>query len=114
MKSTLPISLWDVKFFPTSAPPLTRFITPFGNSTCSVSFANSAKGAGASSDDFITTVFPAASAGATLVAVKNICEFHGMIHAITPIGSLTSVTSISGLSMSEIIFVFSIFSASSA
>ena len=74
-------------------------MTPFGRPVSCTNFANSIKGAGASSDDFITTVFPAAKAGATFVAIKNICEFHGMMHAMTPIGSRTSTTSILGLSM---------------
>ena len=54
-------------------------------------FANSNITAGASSDDLITTVFPIARAGASLVAVKNICEFHGTIAAITPIGILVVI-----------------------
>ena len=44
--------------------------------------------AGASSEDLITTVLPIANAGASLVAVRNICEFQGTIAAITPIGIL--------------------------
>ena len=57
----------------------------------STSFANSNITAGASSDDLITTVFPIASAGANLVTVKSICEFQGIIAAITPIGILVVI-----------------------
>ena len=36
---------------------------------------------------FNTIAFPAASAGAILVALRNICEFHGTTAATTPIGT---------------------------
>ena len=55
-----------------SANPVIIFITPFGISSESMIFANSNNGAGAISEAFITTVFPIASAGANLTAVKNI------------------------------------------
>ena len=72
MNKILPTSLWEVNNLPTSAPPLIILMTPFGRPVSCTNFANSIKGAGASSDDFITTVFPAAKAGATFVAIKNI------------------------------------------
>ena len=40
-----------------------------------------------------------ANAGASLTAVNNIWEFHGMIAATTPIGIRVVVTCISGLSI---------------
>ena len=43
--------------------------------------------AGATSDGLITTVLPAASAGATAIMVRNIGEFHGMMTPTTPSGS---------------------------
>ena len=45
--------------------------------------------ADASSDGFRTTVFPAASAGASLFASVISGEFHGISAAITPSGSRT-------------------------
>ena len=48
------------------------FTTPLGIPVFSINLANSNNTAGASSDYLITTVFPIASAGANLVAVKNI------------------------------------------
>ena len=44
-------------------------------------------------------MFPIANAGASLTAVSNICEFQGIIAATTPIGILTVVTCMSGLSI---------------
>ena len=43
--------------------------------------------------------FPLLRAGASFTAVNNICEFHGMIAATTPIGILVVVTCMSGLSI---------------
>ena len=75
-----------VKVFPHGSPnPVITFTTPFGIFVFSINFANSNIVAGANSDDLITTVFPIAKAGASLTAVNNICEFHGMIAAITRI-----------------------------
>ena len=84
-----------------SPNPVTTFTTPFGIPVFSISFANSNIVAGANSDDLITTVFPIAKAGASLTAVNNICEFHGMIAAITPIGSLVVMACILGLSIGK-------------
>ena len=82
----------DVKALPHGSPnPVITFTTPLGIPVSSTNFANSNIVAGASSDAFITTVFPIASAGASFVAVKNICEFHGTIAAITPIGILVVI-----------------------
>ena len=62
-----------VKVLPHGSPkPVMTLTTPLGIPVFSTSFANSNKTAGASSEDFITTVFPIARAGANLVAVKNI------------------------------------------
>ena len=47
----------------------------------------------------MTTVFPIASAGASFVTVKSICEFQGIIAAITPIGILVVIAWIFGLSI---------------
>jgi type IV secretory pathway TrbD component len=44
-------------------------------------------------------VLPIARAGASLVAVKNICEFQGMIAAITPMGIRVVIACTFGLSI---------------
>ncbi|CAB5028226.1 unannotated protein [freshwater metagenome] len=67
--------------------PVMMFTTPGGKPASSTNLANCNRGAGPSSDAFSTTVQPAASAGASFTADKNICEFHGTIAATTPIGS---------------------------
>ena len=82
-----------------SPNPVITFTTPLGIPDFSTNFANSNKVTGASSDAFITTVFPIAKAGASFTAVNNIWEFHGMIAATTPIGILVVVTCMSGLSI---------------
>ena len=46
---------------------------------------------GAISDGFSTTVQPAAIAGATLQTIWLSGQFHGVISAQTPIGSLTTM-----------------------
>ena len=82
-----------------SPNPVITFTTPAGIPDFSTSFANSNNVAGASSEAFMTIVFPIAKAGANLTAVKSICEFQGIIAATTPIGILVVITCISGLSI---------------
>ena len=73
---------------PVSAPkPVTTFITPSGKPACLTKCINSTMVAEACSEGLSTTVLPAASAGASLIAVKYIGEFHGIIAATTPNGS---------------------------
>ena len=48
---------------------------------------NSSSDAEVNSDGLMTTVLPAASAGASFHAVSSSGEFHGMIAATTPSGS---------------------------
>ena len=55
-----------------SPNPVITFTTPLGIPDFSTNFANSNKVTGASSDAFITTVFPIAKAGASFTAVNNI------------------------------------------
>ncbi len=76
---------------PTVGPsPWTRLNTPAGTPACSSTSAKITAFSGATSDGFRTIVQPAASAGATLQAIWLIGQFHGVISAHTPIGSLTS------------------------
>ena len=82
-----------------SASPVMTETTPGGKPASSISRANSSIGAGAISDAFRTTLHPAASAGPSLVAARNICAFHGTTAATTPIGSRRVKTCMSGLSI---------------
>jgi len=75
------------KALPNSEPkPFTTFTTPAGM----ISPINSIKTIieiGVFSAGFKTTQFPAAKAGANFQTAINNGKFHGMIWAITPIGS---------------------------
>ncbi len=62
--------------------------TPAGTPASSASLASASAHSGVSSDGLITTVQPAASAGATLRVIMAIGKFHGAIAATTPIGCL--------------------------
>ena len=80
---------WLVSARPHGSPkPVMRLNTPGGNPASSTSRANSRTGAGASSEDLMTTVLPAARAGAAFVAVRSISAFQGTTPATTPMGSL--------------------------
>jgi hypothetical protein len=68
--------------------PVTTLTTPGGKPASSNSSANSSVDADVNSDGFNTTVQPAASAGASFHAASSSGEFHGVIAATTPTGSL--------------------------
>ena len=88
VKATLATFGCSTSGVPTSAPkPVTTLTTPGGKPACSISFMNSSAEAEVYSDGLTTTVLPAASAGASFHASSSNGEFHGMIIAITPIGS---------------------------
>src|SRR6187455_372338 len=73
---------------PTSGPkPVTTLTTPGGKPASSTSFMNSSAEADVNSDGLITTVLPAASAGASFHVVSSSGEFHGTMAATTPSGS---------------------------
>ena len=84
-----------------SSPVITE-TTPSGMPASLINLAKYNREHGAISDAFIIIVHPAASAGASLVAVKNICAFQGTIAATTPIGSHEVNTCISGLSIGSV------------
>ena len=69
--------------------PLTRLKTPAGAPAASTISAKIRPLIGAISLGFRTTVQPAASAGATLQTIWFSGQFHGVIRAATPTGSLT-------------------------
>ena len=59
----------------------------FGNPASAKSGANSSIEADVNSDGLMTAVHPAASAGASFQLVSVRGEFHGVMIAITPLGS---------------------------
>ncbi len=61
--------------------------TPAGNPTSSISAARCSDVRGASSDGFITTAFPEASAGPSFQVAIRVGAFHAVIAPITPSGS---------------------------
>ncbi len=74
--------------WPTFEPgPVTTFSTPGGSPTSSAMSASARAVNGVWLAGLITTVLPAASAGATFHAVSSSGKFHGTIAATTPIGS---------------------------
>ena len=66
---------------------MTTLTTPSGMPACAISSANPSVEPGACSDGLITTVHPAASAGATFQLISSSGEFQGVIAATTPTGS---------------------------
>ncbi len=73
---------------PTSAPkPVTTLTTPGGNPACSISSISFSVDVDVNSDGLITSVQPAASAGASLNESSSSGEFHGVMAATTPMGS---------------------------
>src|SRR5690606_29253686 len=79
---------WETRGEPTSSPkPVTTFTTPGGNPASSNKRAKSSVDAEVNSDGLMTTVHPAASAGASFHASKSNGEFHGVIIPTTPSGS---------------------------
>jgi hypothetical protein len=61
--------------------------TPGGKPAWSISSAKPRVEAGECSDGLITTVHPAARAGASFHVISSSGEFHGVIAATTPTGS---------------------------
>src|SRR5688572_17760621 len=88
VNATLATSGCSTSGAPTSGPsPVTTLTTPGGKPACSTSFMNSSVDAEVYSDGWMTTVLPAASAGASFHASSSSGEFHGTIAATTPSGS---------------------------
>ena len=69
---------------PVEPSPVTMFTTPAGSSACWHTSANKSAVSEVVSAGFNTTVFPAASAGATFHANINNGKFQGMICPATP------------------------------
>ena len=75
---------WRTSASPATAPPGTTLSTPGGSPASSASSAKRSTPNGAISGGLATTVFPAASAGATFWPMPIIGPFHGTIAPITP------------------------------
>ena len=73
----------------TSRSAVSTFSTPGGRPTDSAISEITYPSAGASGEDFSTTVQPASSAGAILWLIRPSGPFHGMIAPTTPTGSRT-------------------------
>src|SRR6187455_1948330 len=88
VNATLATSGCSTSGAPTSGPkPVTTLTTPGGKPACSTSRMNSSTLADVNSDGLMTTVLPAASAGASFHEVSSSGEFQGTIAAMTPSGS---------------------------
>src|SRR6202042_3961499 len=74
----------------TSRSAVTTLSTPAGRPAASAASAIRYPSPGASGDDLRITVQPASSAGATLLLIRTIGAFHGMIAPTTPTGSPTT------------------------
>jgi hypothetical protein len=83
---------WVDSAGPMRPSPVTMLTTPFGKPACSMRRPNSSVETLACSDGLMTTVLPAASAGASLLASSGSGEFQAVISTATPSGS-TSVKS---------------------
>ena len=81
VKATLATFGWVTRGSPTTAPyPVTTLTTPGGNPDSAItSFTNSSTDADVYSDGLMTTVHPAAKAGASFQVVSISGEFHGVI-----------------------------------
>ena len=71
---------------PVSPAPVMTFTTPAGISASCITWASSSAVSGVVSAGLSTTVFPAASAGASFQAAISSGKFHGMIWPATPTG----------------------------
>ena len=87
VKAILSTSGWATRSFPVSPSPVTMLRTPAGSpASCAIS-ANASAVSGVNSAGLSTTVFPAASAGATFHASMCRGKFQGMICPTTPTGA---------------------------
>ena len=78
---------------------MTVLTTPGGKPAFSNSSTNSSVEAEACSDGLMTTVLPAASAGASFQVSSSSGEFHGTMQTTTPSGSRRVKLNMAGLSI---------------
>mmetsp|Transcript_21663 Transcript_21663/g.33586 ORF Transcript_21663/g.33586 Transcript_21663/m.33586 type:complete len:264 (+) Transcript_21663:636-1427(+) len=94
VKDTMSTSGWAARSSPappSPPPPVTRLNAPGGNPASCTIAANSSDERGAASDGFSTHVQPTASAATTLSTTWFIGQFHGVMSAATPTGSIRIV-----------------------
>ena len=87
VKVTMSMPGCDTRLSPTWPRPVSTFSAPAGNPASSAMRSYSNPIWGVISDDFRTTVLPAAGAGASFCASSVSGEFHGLMAATTPIGT---------------------------
>ena len=89
VKATLATFGWVTSGSPTTGPyPVTTLTTPGGSPNSTItSFTNSSREADVYSEGLMTTVQPAAKAGANFQVVSISGEFQGVMKAQTPTGS---------------------------
>ncbi len=93
MKPTPAMSGWPTISSPTSGPgPVTKLKTPGGRSASATHSASRPEQTAVLGAGVHTTVFPQASAGATISAGIVYGQFHGVTTAIGPSGRRTSRT----------------------
>ena len=86
MNATLSTSGCETSAAPVDPSPVTMLTTPAGNSAWRRTSQNSSAVSGVVSAGLSTTVFPAASAGATFQASISSGKFQGMTWPATPSG----------------------------
>ncbi len=84
VNATLFTSGWLTSSAPVSPAPVMMLTTPFGRSACRRISAKISADSGVVSAGLITTVLPAASAGAIFQASISSGKFHGITCAATP------------------------------
>ena len=86
VKATLSTSGCETSAAPVDPSPVTMLTTPAGSSAWRRTSQNSSAVSGVVSAGLSTTVFPAASAGATFHASISSGKFHGITWPATPTG----------------------------
>ena len=86
VNATLSISGWVTSAEPTSPAPVMMFTTPGGRSASAMISASTKIDNGVVSAGLITTVLPAARAGAIFQAAISSGKFHGITWPATPRG----------------------------
>ena len=90
VKVTLSTAGCSTRARPATSPrPGTTFSTPAGRPASLASSASQSVDSGVSSDGFITTVHPAASAGASFQPHSSSGKFHAAMAPTTPTGSFS-------------------------
>ena len=87
VNATFAISGWRTSAAPVEPSPVTMLSTPGGSPVSCATSAKRSAVSGVYSAGLSTTVFPAASAGATFQASMSSGKFQGMIWPATPTGS---------------------------